>query len=126
MKAAGFAVIVSKVPSSAGRSPPQVVSGGARPSSGLPADVIAACERLRSGMNDPETVTPTRAPSASNGRPAARLDFQGYVDGASSAPPRSAPSRTAAPSWWSGQALAAEFDADALTFDTILRSFRLR
>ena len=46
--------------------------------------------------------------------------------GRSCARPPSAPSRTAAPSWVAGQALAAEFDGEAVTFDTILRSFRLR
>ena len=80
VKAAGFAVIVSKVPVLGREVVPQVVLM-VHDLPRTPTDVVEACERLRSGMNEPETVTPTRAVVV-DGRPAARLDFKGYVDGA--------------------------------------------
>src|SRR5262245_49504050 len=59
VKAAGFAVIVSRVPVLGRDVAPQVVltvQDLPKP----PGEVVETCERLRSGMNDPETVTPTR------------------------------------------------------------------
>ena len=123
VKAAGFAVIVSKVPVLGREVAPQVVlmvQDLPKP----PGDVIEACERLRSGMNDPETVTPTRAVRI-DGQPAARLDFKGYVDGALVRATALCTFQDRRAFVVVGQALAAEFDGEAVTFDTILRSFRL-
>ena len=124
VKAAGFAVIVSKSPTLGREVAPQVVlmvQDLPRP----PGDVVEACERLRSGMNDPETVMPTR-PVRVDGRPAARLDFKGYVDGALVRATALCTFQDRRAFVVVGQALATEFDAEAVTFDTILRSFRLR
>ena len=124
VKAAGFAVIVSKAPVLGREVAPQVVlmvQDLPKP----PGDVVEACERLRSGMNDPETVTPTR-PVRIDGRPAARLDFKGYVDGALVRATALCTFQDRRAFVVAGQALAAEFDGEAVTFDTILRSFRLR
>ena len=124
VKAAGFAVIVSKSPTLGREVTPQVIlaiQDLPRP----PADVVEACERLRSGMNDPENVMPTR-PIRVDGRPAARLDFKGYVDGAQVRATALCTFQDRRAFEIVGQALAAEFDGEAGTFDTILRSFRLR
>jgi len=124
VKAAGFAVIVSKVPVLGREVAPQVVlmvQDLPKP----PGDVVEACERLRSGMNDPETVTPTR-PVRIDGRPAARLDFKGYVDGALVRATALCTFQDRRAFVVAAQALAAEFDGEAGTFETILRSFRLR
>jgi hypothetical protein len=124
VKAAGFAVIVSKTPVLGREVAPQVVLM-VQDLPQAPGDVIQACERLRSGMNDPETVTPTR-PVRIDGRPAARLDFRGYVDGALVRATALCTFQDRRAFVVVGQALAAEFDGEAGTFDTILRSFRLR
>jgi hypothetical protein len=124
VKAAGFAVIVSKVPT-LGRDAAPLVVVRVEDLPKAPTDLSETCERLRGGMAEPETVMPTRVVSI-DGRPATRLDFKGYVDGA--------PVRATALCTFQdrrafvvvGQALAAEFDSEASTFDTILRSFRLR
>jgi hypothetical protein len=124
VKAAGFAVIVSKSPVLGREVAPQVVvmvQDLPKP----PGEVVEACERLRSGMNDPEIVTPTR-PVQFEGRPAARLDFKGYVDGALVRATALCTFQDRRAFVVVGQALAAEFDGEAPTFDTILRSFRLR
>jgi hypothetical protein len=124
VKAAGFAVIVSKLPTLGREVTPQVilaVQDLPRP----PGDVVEACERLRSGMNDPENVMPTR-PIRLDGRPAARLDFKGYVDGALVRATALCTFQDRRAFVVVGQALATEFDAETVTFDTILRSFRLR
>jgi hypothetical protein len=124
VKAAGFAVIVSKLPVLGREVAPQVVLM-VQDLPQAPGDVLQACERLRSGMNDPETVTPTR-PVRLDGRPAARLDFKGYVDGALVRATALCTFQDRRAFVVVGQALAAEFDGEAGTFDTILRSFRLR
>jgi len=124
VKAAGFAVIVSKAPVLGREVAPQVVLM-VQDLPQAPGDVTQACERLRSGMNDPETVTPTR-PVRVEGRPAARLDFRGYVDGALVRAVALCTFRDRRAFVVVGQALASEFDGEAGTFDTILRSFRLR
>jgi hypothetical protein len=124
VKAAGFAVIVSKSPTLGRDVTPQVVLAVQdlpRP----PGDVVEACERLRSGMNDPENVMPTR-PIRLDGRPAARLDFKGYIDGALVRATALCTFQDRRAFVVVGQALATEFDSESLTFDTILRSFRLR
>ena len=124
VKTAGFAVIVSKSPTLGREVSPQVilaVQDLPRP----PGDVVEACERLRSGMNDPENVMPTR-PIRVDGRPAARLDFKGYVDGAQVRATALCTFQDRRAFVVVGQALATEFDAESLTFDTILRSFKLR
>lgn len=124
VKAAGFAVIVSKSPTLGREVTPQVilaVQDLPRP----PADVLEACERLRSGMNDPENVMPTR-PIRVDGRPAARLDFKGYVDGAQVRATALCTFQDRRAFVVVGQALATEFDAETVMFDTILRSFKLR
>ena len=124
VKAAGFAVIVSKSPTLGREVSPQVilaVQDLPRP----PGDVVEACERLRSGMNDPENVMPTR-PIRVDGRPAARLDFKGYVDGTRVRATALCTFQDRRAFVVVGQALATEFDAETVTFDTILRSFKLR
>ena len=124
VKAAGFAVIVSKSPTLGREVTPQVIlaiQDLPRP----PADVVEACERLRSGMNDPENVMPTR-PIHVDGRPAARLDFKGYVDGAQVRATALCTFQDRRAFVVVGQALATEFDAETVMFDTILRSFKLR
>lgn len=124
VKAAGFAVIVSKSPTLGREVSPQVilaVQDLPRP----PGDVVEACERLRSGMNDPENVMPTR-PIRVDGRPAARLDFKGYVDGAQVRATALCTFQDRRAFVVVGQALATEFDAETVMFDTILRSFKLR
>jgi len=124
VKAAGFAVIVSKTPVLGREVTPQVVltvQDLPKP----PGEVIETCERLRSGMNEPETVTPTRLVRI-DGRPAARLDFQGYVDGALVRATALCTFQDRRAFVVVGQALASEFDGEASSFETILRSFRLR
>ena len=124
VKAAGFAVIVSKSPTLGREVTPQVIlaiQDLPRP----PADVVEACERLRSGMNDPENVMPTR-PIRLDGRPAARLDFKGYVDGAQVRATALCTFQDRRAFVVVGQALATEFDAETVMVDTILRSFKLR
>jgi hypothetical protein len=124
VKAAGFAVIVSKAPVLGREVAPQVVlvvQDLPKP----PGELVETCERLRSGMNDPETVTPTR-PVRIEGRPAARLDFKGYVDGALVRATALCTFQDRRAFVVVGQALAAEFDGEAGAFETILRSFRLR
>ena len=124
VKTAGFAVIVSKSPTLGREVSPQVilaVQDLPRP----PGDVVEACERLRSGMNDPENVMPTR-PVRLDGRPAARLDFKGYVDGAQVRATALCTFQDRRAFVVVGQALATEFDAETVMFDTILRSFKLR
>jgi hypothetical protein len=124
VKAAGFAVIVSKTPVLGREVAPQVVLM-VQDLPQVPGDLIQACESFRSGMNDPETVTPTR-PVRIDGRPAARLDFRGYVDGALVRATALCTFQDRRAYVVVGQALAAEFDGEAGTFDSILRSFRLR
>ncbi len=124
VKAAGFAVIVSKVPV-LGREVAPLVVLKVQDLRAAPTDVVEECERLRSGMTDPETVTPTR-PVRLEGRPAARLDFKGFVDGTLVRATALCTFRDRRAFEVVGQALAAEFDGEAGTFDTILRSFRLR
>jgi hypothetical protein len=124
VKAAGFAVIVSKVPQlGRGVSPHVVVLF--HELSAPPGDVVEACEKLRSGMTEPETVRPTRRVSL-DGRPAARLDFQGLVDGDMVRATALCTFRDRQAFVVVGQALSAEFDGDFSTFETILSSFRLR
>jgi hypothetical protein len=117
-------VIVSKVPVLGREVVPQVVLM-VHDLPRVPTNVVEACERLRSGMTDPETVTPTRS-VVIDGRPAARLDFKGYVDGALVRATALCTFQDRRAFVVAGQALAAEFDGEAGTFDTILRSFRLR
>jgi hypothetical protein len=124
VKAAGFAVIVSKAPTLGRDVAPQVVLA-VQDLPRAPGDVVEACERLRSGMNDPENVMPTR-PVRLDGRPAARLDFKGYIDGALVRATALCTFQDRRAFVVVGQALATEFDSESVTFDTILRSFRLR
>jgi hypothetical protein len=76
-------------------------------------------------MNAPETVTPTR-PVRLEGRAAARLDFKGYVDGALVRAIALCTFQDRRAFVVVGQALAAEFEGEAGTFEAILQSFRLR
>jgi hypothetical protein len=124
VKAAGFAVIVSKNPVLGREVAPQVVVM-VQDLPHAPGELVQACERLRSGMNDPETVIPTR-PVTLDGRPAARLDFRGYVDGALVRATALCTFQERRAFVVVGQALASEFDGEAGTFDAILRSFHLR
>lgn len=124
VKTAGFAVIVSKVPT-LGRDAAPLVVVRIEDLARAPTDVGETCERLRGGMSEPETVVPTRVASV-DGRPAARLDFRGYVDGAAVRATALCTFQDRRAFVVVGQALAAEFDAEASTFDAILQSFRLR
>jgi len=124
VKTAGFAVIVSKVPA-LGRDAAPLVVVRVEDLPKAPTDIGETCERLRSGMSEPETVAPTRVVSV-EGRPAARLDFKGYVDGAAVRATALCTFQDRRAFVVVGQALAAEFDAEASTFDAILQSFRLR
>lgn len=124
VKAAGFAVIVSKAPILGREVAPQVVLM-VHDLPQAPGNVVEACERLRSGMTEPETVAPTRSVRI-DGRPAARLDFRGYVDGALVRATALCTFQDRRAFVVAGQALAADFDGEAGTFDTILRSFKLR
>jgi hypothetical protein len=124
VKAAGLAVIASKVPV-LGRDVVPMVLLKVQDQAQAPTSFMEECERLRSGMNEPETVTPTRS-VAIDGRPAARLDFKGYVDGALVRATALCTFQGNRAFVVVGQALAAEFDSEASVFDTILRSFKLR
>lgn len=124
VKLAGFAVIVSKVPMVGREVAPQVIvviQELPQP----PDDLARTCERLRSGMTEPETLAPTRLVDL-GGRPAARLDFQGLVDGAMVRATALCAVRGQTAFVVVGQALAAEFQSEFSTFDGILRSFQLR
>jgi hypothetical protein len=124
VRAAGFAVIVSKTPVLGREVTPQVVLM-VHDLPRAPADAVEACERLRSGMSEPETVTPTTSVRI-DGRPAARLDFRGYVDGALVRATALCTFQDRRAFVVVAQALAAEFDGEAGTFDGILRTFKLR
>jgi hypothetical protein len=89
------------------------------------ADLVKTCESLRSGMVEPETVRPTRQLQVS-GRPAARLDFQGLVDGDMVRATALCTVRERQAFMVVGQALSSEFDSDYANFESILGSFRLR
>jgi hypothetical protein len=124
VKAAGFAVIVSKVPTLGREVAPQVIVM-VHDLPQAPTDVTETCERLRTGMTEPETVAPSQRVQL-EGQPAARLDFKGYVDGALVRATALCTFRDRRAFVVVGQALAAEYEGEAPTFDTILRSFRLR
>jgi hypothetical protein len=124
VKAAGFAVILSKAPN-LGRDAAPLVVLRVEDLPAAPADVSETCERLRGGVTEPETVLPTRVVSV-DGRPAARLDFKGYVDGAAVRATALCTLKDRRAFVVVGQALAAEFDAEASAFDAILQSFRLQ
>ncbi|MBI3454567.1 MAG: hypothetical protein HY002_02105 [Candidatus Rokubacteria bacterium] len=124
VKLAGFAVVVSKVPSLGRGFQPQVVVL-VRELSAPPGGMVKACEELRSGMTEPETVRPTRVVQV-DGRPAARLDFQGLVDGEMVRATALCAFRDRQAFVVVGQALASEFDSEFSTFEMILSSFRLR
>src|SRR5262249_2612642 len=80
VKTAGVAGILSKGPT-LGRDFDRQVVGLVEETEKSPADLAEACGKLRSGMAEPEMV---RAPQRVqvDGKPAVRLDFLGYVDGA--------------------------------------------
>lgn len=124
VKAMGFAVIVSKVPTLGRGFDPQVVLL-VHEVPNAPPDLLQACEKLRSGMTDPQTLLPSREIQV-DGKPAIRLDFQGAVDGAAVRATAICAIRGGRAFVVVGQALATEFDAEALTFSTVLDSFRLR
>ena len=124
VKAAGFAVIVSKAPALGRGFEPQVILL-VREEERAPADLVAACERLRGGMTEPETVRATQKIQV-DGKPAARLDFLGYVDGAAVRATALCTFRDRRAYVVVGQALVTDFDADAVTFDAILQSFHAR
>jgi hypothetical protein len=124
IKAAGFAVVVSKTPVLGRGVSPQVVLL-VRELPAVSADLVKTCESLRSGMIEPETVRPTRQLQVS-GRPAARLDFQGLVDSDMVRATALCTLRDRQAFMIVGQALSSEFDGDFANFETILGSFRLR
>ena len=124
VKAAGFATVITKVPMlGRGFDPQVIVLVYDLPRE--PAGLIPTCEGLRAGMNDPETVTPTREVTL-DGRPAARLDFRGSVDGAAVRATALCALRERRAFVVVAQALAAEFEGAAGAFEQILASFRLR
>jgi hypothetical protein len=124
VKLAGFAVVVSKEPTlGRGVQPQVVVLIHELPAA--PPDMVKACEGLRSGMTEPETLKPTR-PAQVGGRPAARLDFQGIVDGDVVRATALCTFKDKQAFVVVGQALASEFDSEFSSFESILASFRLR
>ena len=124
VKAAGFAVVVSKVPVLGRGFDPQVIVL-VHQLAQTPPNLLEACEGLRTGMNEPQTLLPTRQVQL-DGKPAARLDFQGLVDGALVRATALCAIREGRAFVVVGQALATEFDTEARTFDTILASFHLK
>ena len=124
VKAAGFAVVVSKAPVLGRGVSPQVVLL-VRDLPAPSADLVKTCESLRGGMVEPETVRPTRQLQVS-GRPAARLDFQGLVDSEMVRATALCTLRDRQAFMVVGQALSSEFDSDFGNFESILGSFRLR
>jgi hypothetical protein len=124
VKLAGFAVIVSKVPSLGREIAPQVVLL-VHELKERPTDLLQTCEKLRAGVNDPETVEPTREVQI-DGRPAARLDFRAVVDGALVRATALCTVRDRQAYVVAAQALAADFEVEAHAFETILQSFRLK
>jgi len=124
VKAAGFAVIVSKVPTLGRAFDPQVVVM-VHEVAQAPTNLTQTCEGLRTGMTEPETVKPTREIRV-EGKPAARLDFQGLVDGSMVRATALCTFRGRQAFVVVGQALSADFDGEAPTFETILGSFRLQ
>ncbi len=124
VKLAGFAVVVSREPSlGRGVAPQVVVLIHEVPAA--PGDMVKACEGLRTGMTEPETLKPTRQVQVS-GRPAARLDFQGIVDGDVVRATALCTFKDRQAFVVVGQALASDFDAEFSSFESILASFRLR
>jgi hypothetical protein len=124
VKVAGFAVIISKEPTLGREVVPQVVLL-VHELRERPADLVKTCEGLRAGMNEPETVEPTREVRI-DGRPAARLDFRGLVDGAAVRARALCTFRDRQAFVVAAQALAVDFDREAGTFETILSSFTLK
>jgi hypothetical protein len=124
VKATGFAVVVSKVPALGRGFDPQVillVYDLPQP----PGSLAETCEGLRSGMSDPETVTPTREVQI-DGRTAARLDFRGSVDGAAVRATALCTLQGQRAFVVVAQALLKDFEGAAPTFEAILSSFRLK
>ena len=124
VKTAGFAVIVSKVPILGRDFDPQVVVL-VQETDAVPTDLVAACEKLRSGMTEPETV---RAPQRVeiDGQPAVRLDFLGYVDGVAVRAGALCTFRNRRAYFAVAQALVTDFDGETAAFDAILQSFRVK
>jgi hypothetical protein len=124
VKLTGIAVIASKTPSLGLEVAPHVILRVIELKEGA-ADLARTCESLRSGMGDPETVAPTRSVRLGD-RPAVRLDFRGNVDGALVRATALCAVRDRRAYFVVGQALAADFEAEARTFEAILGSFKLR
>jgi hypothetical protein len=124
VKAAGFAVIISKVPSLGRDFDPQVVVL-VQETERAPADLVEACGQLRSGMVEPEMV---RAPQRVqiDGKPAVRLDFLGYVDGAAVRASALCTFRDRRAYFAVAQALVSSFDGETALFDVILQSFHVK
>lgn len=121
---AGFAVIVSREPTLGREVRPHVVVL-VHELREPPADLLRACEGLRTGLSDAELVEPTRQVEL-GGRPAARLELMGSVDGIPIRARALCAVRDHRAFVVVAQALPGEFDAEAATFDGILASFRLR
>jgi hypothetical protein len=124
VKLAGFAVVVSKEPALGRGVQPQVILR-IQELPAAPPDMVKACEALQTGMTEPETLKPTR-PVQVSGRPAARLDFQGIVDGDVVRAAVLCTFKDKQAFVVVGQALASEFDSEFSSFESILASFRLR
>jgi len=124
IKLAGFAVVVSKEPTLGRGIQPQVVVM-IHEAQAAPGDMVKACEGLRTGMVEPETLKPTRQVQLGT-RPAARLDFQGIVDGDVVRATALCTFREKQAFVVVGQALASEFDSEFSSFESILSSFQLR
>lgn len=124
VKLAGFAVVVSKVPQLGRGVQPQVVLV-VQELAAAPGDLVEACEKLRTGMTEPETIKPTRRVQV-DGKPAARLDFQGLVDAEMVRATALCTFRDRQAFLVVGQALASEFDSEFSTFESILGSFHLK
>jgi hypothetical protein len=124
VKLAGFAVIVSKVPQLGRGVQPQVVLV-LQEVPAPPTDLVESCEKLRSGMTEPETLRPTRRVDL-QGRPAARLDFQGIVDADVVRATALCTYKERQAFFVVAQALASEFDTEFSAFESIISSFRLK
>ena len=123
VRAAGFAVIVSKTPTLGRTVEPQVIVL-VHELPQAPASLVDTCERLPAGMGDPEFVAPTREVRL-DGAPAARLDFRGLVDGVPVRATALCAVRERRAYVAVGQALAGDFDRELPAFETILASLRL-
>jgi hypothetical protein len=124
VKAAGFAVIISKVPSLGRDFDPQVIVL-VQETDKAPTDLVEACGQLRSGMTEPQMVRTAQRLQV-DGKPAVRLDFLGYVDGSAVRASALCTFRDRRAYFAVAQALVSSFDGETATFDSILQGFHVK